>query len=456
MTSLKQRCFQDIAALAALTWLLLSGGLLALVSFEGRRMFDDALRERAGLVLAFTAHEVDEIRASGPSRIDEDLVGDSDDGLLVQVWQADGRLAFRNRPAPTAPLASPFEGFRDLAVSGHAMRAYSAWSEDRRFRVQIAEMPRARKGFAASASALVAAVMLLGLAAFLLRLRATLQRAFGPLDCTARELAARPPGAVEPVSTANQPAELVPVIEAFNAMMVRVQRALLHEQRFTADAAHELRTPLAALTVLLHNAGQAENDAARQEALAQMRGVVEQAARLVDQLLALARYDQAPEAFDLNQALDLHVLAARALGELQATAHARGTRLALQVQLGTATQIETRGHPEALLVLMRNLIDNALRFAPPGGRVDVVLGTDAACRVARFEVHDDGPGIPPAMRARLMARFVRGAGQDMPGTGLGLAIAERIAQLHGGRLELGASARLGGTLAAAVLPLPAA
>jgi signal transduction histidine kinase len=302
---------------------------------------------------------------------------------------------------------------------------------------------------------LIGSVFLAGLGAFLLRLRTTLRLAFAPLDDMARELGTRRPPNIEPVSTRLQPEELMPVIDAFNAMMVRVRRALQHEQRFTADAAHELRTPLASLSVLLHNASEAESDGARDEALAQMREVVKTSGRLVDQLLALARYDHAPAAFELDRAIDLRSLAGQVLTELRPQADARHMRLSLHAKPETASpDIVARGNCEALHVLMRNLVDNALRFAPVGGMVELTVDADATRREWRIEVDDNGPGIPPDWQERVTGRFVRATGQEVPGTGLGLAIVDRIAELHGGRLQLGPSARLGGTLASVTLPMP--
>lgn len=452
--SLRQRCFRDVATLAALTWLLLSIGLLMLVRVQGRQMFDDALRDRAQLVLAFTQHEVEEIKDGKDSAargVDQDLVGNERGTMLMQVWNARGELAFRSPGAPLAPITQGADGFRDLSLDGVALRAYSQWSMDREFRVLVAEQPDTRDRYALATSVLAAAAMLLGLAGFLGRLKRTLRHGLAPLDHTAQELCARTPGDLQPVSAAAQPQELVPVIEAFNQMIARVQRALLHEQRFTADAAHELKTPLASLTVLLHNARHAGDDAARQQALQTMQQVIEQSTHLVDQLLALARYDHAPESFNLAQAVDLASLARQVGDELQPLV--RGRSAVLQLQLPQAAWVP--GNHNALRVLLRNLLDNAVLHGGPQARIELVVQADAGLQQAVIEVHDTGPGVPEGWHARVLGRFVRPPvqAQAQAGSGLGLAICERIVHLHGGTLALARSGRLGGTVAVVTLPM---
>jgi signal transduction histidine kinase len=361
--------------------------------------------------------------------------------MKLQVWTAGGRLAYRSPDAPPWPLVRGGEGLRDITLNGESLRAFVRWSADRQFRVEVAQAPDLREQYALAMSLLVAGAMLLGLGGFLWRLAATLRHALAPLDETARELASRTARDLHPVPLDGHPIELHAVIRAFNQMLARVRRALLHEQRFTADAAHELKTPLASLKVLLHNARQAPDEAARHDALEAMGGVVEQAGHLVDQLLALARYDQAPEQVDMTERVDLLALARQVAAPLLPIARSRGGVELLVEQTGSACTV--RGNREALASLLRNLLDNAIRHAR--GAVHVVLCGEGP--TVRVEVHDDGPGIPQAWRGRVVSRFVRVPGGATTGTGLGLAICERVAELHQGRLRLEASPRTGGALA---------
>ncbi|MEW6707064.1 MAG: ATP-binding protein [Pseudomonadota bacterium] len=450
--SLRRRSFRDVAWLAAVTWALLTAALLVLVRLEAARTFDASLRERAEVVLAFSQHELEEIAAEGGDTISEELEDSHGGVLLYQVWHADGRLAFRSNAAPRQPLLpAGASGFRDLQVDGLPLRGYAAWNGKRSFQVQMAEEPRTRDALALQGSVLVALVMAATLGLFLHRLGRRLRQTFATLDDTAAELAATPAGRLQPLSAAGKPDELLPMIAAFNDMAARVQRAMQHEQRFTADAAHELKTPLAGMKILLRNAERAPDAPARQQALAQLHQVVDRCAALVDQLLALARYDREPGAFQLDEAVDLAALCTGVLSELQPLARERG--VSAHMPPADERLPALHGNREALAVLVRNLVDNALRHGRPGGRVELQVRASADPQGVSLEVHDSGPGIEPALRQRVFGRFVRAGGQGTPGSGLGLAIAERIAQLHGGNVALQASQRLGGTAAVVWLPL---
>jgi two-component system, OmpR family, sensor histidine kinase QseC len=446
--SLKRRALRDIALLASLCWLTLTVCLLALVRAESERLFDDSLSELAEVALSFAQHELAELQPAGLPTIAEEEEISHDANLLYQVWQADGTLAFRSRLAPDSRLMPAGDGFADIHVHGTTFRAYSAWNSDRSFQVQMARAPRQRLDYAMRSSALVASTMALALAIFLVLLGYRLRRTFAALDATAAALASRSPSNLQPLHVDAGLAELAPVVTTFNDLMARVQRALLNEQRFTSDAAHELKTPLAGLKIQLRNAELAATERDRLQALQSMHEAVDRSSALVDQMLALARYDRDPDAFDLSQPVDLRALCSEVVGAHRAMAGSRG----LNLQLSCPAQIPlvVRGNAEALGVMIRNLLDNALRHARQAGHVELVVASrpDAV----RIDVHDDGPGVPEGLGVRVFDRFVRAAPPGMPGSGLGLAIAERIAHLHGGSIKLQRSAQWGGALATVQLP----
>jgi two-component system, OmpR family, sensor histidine kinase QseC len=446
--SLKLRALRDIALLACLSWLTLTVCLLALVREEGDRLFDDSLSELAEVALSFSQHELAELQTTDRPTIAEEEEISHDATLLYQVWQADGKLAFRSRLAPDSRLISVGDGFRDIDVHGATFRAYSAWNSDRSFQVQMARAPEQRLTYAVRSSALVGSTMALALVVFLLLLGYRLRRTFAVLDATAAALASRSPSNLHPVQVDAGLAELAPVISTFNELMVRVQRALLNEQRFTSDAAHELKTPLAGLKIQLRNAERAATEHERLQALQAMHQVVDRSSALVDQMLALARYDRDPDAFDLTQPVDMQKVCSDILQAHQPLADSR--RIRLQLTCPHALPM-VRGNSQALAVLVRNLLDNALRHAPDEGHVDLVLAGQADGVLV--EVHDDGPGVPDRLSARVFDRFVRAAPPGMPGSGLGLAIAERITHLHGGSIRLQKSQRWGGALAVVHLPV---
>jgi signal transduction histidine kinase len=254
-------------------------------------------------------------------------------------------------------------------------------------------------------------------------------RGLKPLDEVAREISQRAPQRLDAVTPATAPQEIRPLIEALNSLFARVAAALENERRFTADAAHELRTPLAAIRAQAQVAARARDEAERQHALEQLAASAQRAAHLVEQLLTLARLD--PAATLPMAELRLDQLAAEVCAEQGTQALAK--EIALELVATEAAPLI--GNEAMLRVLLRNLIDNAIRYTPPGGKVGV--GITARAGGVTLSVCDNGPGIPPERRALALQRFHRLAGQETEGSGLGLSIVARIAELHHARLELG-------------------
>lgn len=249
-----------------------------------------------------------------------------------------------------------------------------------------------------------------------------------PLDRIALEVAAREPERLDPLAPDAAPRELRPLLDAMNTLFGRVAGTLDKERRFTADAAHELRTPLAAILAQAQVAQRARDAAERDHALAQIVASGQRAGRLVDQLLQLARLDAA-DALP-RTTLRLDQLAAEVCAEHGAAALEKQITLTLDA----AVPVIVPGHADMLRVLLRNLLDNALRYTPVGGHVSVKVGGSA--QTAELVVSDDGPGIPAGQREKVLDRFYRLADQDTNGSGLGLSIVARIAALHDARLEL--------------------
>lgn len=254
------------------------------------------------------------------------------------------------------------------------------------------------------------------------------RRGLAPLDAVAAEVGSRAPERLEPLALTAAPREIRPLLDALNDLFARVERTLDGERRFTADAAHELRTPLAALAAQAQVALRARDAAERDHALAQILAGSQRAGRLVEQLLTLARLE--PAAGLTGDAVDLAVLASEACVSHGATALEKDVALELEAP----AHCPLRGNADMLRILLRNLVDNAVRYTPRGGQIRVVVGERAGKPV--LEVGDSGPGIPAAERANVLRRFHRLAGQEIEGSGLGLSIVARIAELHGARLEL--------------------
>ncbi|MFN3566261.1 MAG: ATP-binding protein, partial [Burkholderiaceae bacterium] len=311
--------------------------------------------------------------------------------------------------------------FATRRVAGADYRVYSLQAPRRRGSIHVAQ-PLAARAAAAQAAALrllaPGLVFALALAAGVWLI---VRRVTAPVVGFSRAIDARTPGDATPVRLDALPEELAPVGHAVNRLLARVDEALRHERMLTADAAHELRTPLAALRAQAQVALRALTDAERSEALRELIGGVDRAARAVESVLTLARLDATRIDPAAAPAVRVDELARLVAAEFDAAARARGVALELDLP-----RLELRGDADALAILLRNLLDNALRHAASAVRV----AARAADRSIVLTVSDDGPGMPVEQRSRAFDRFYRGA--EGGGAGLGLALVKRVAELHGG------------------------
>lgn len=348
--------------------------------------------------------------------------------LVYQVWAsgADARQLVRSPHAPDDWLPAPVEGFSDAQWNGRAWRFFRferrgcvvIVGQDARVREQLVH-EIGEHGFTPLAVGFCG-VILLAWGALALGLR--------PLSRLAAELQQRAPDQLDPLEARPRPRELATLVAALNGLFARVARAFEHERRFTADAAHELRTPLAAVAAQIQSIETAPDAATREARLRVALAGTQRMARLVDQLLAAARLDALDSV--RRESVDIASLARELAADRAAAALTRDVELALEAPEQLTAQVQ----PELLRALIRNLIDNAVRHAPPGS--DVTLRLQREGGRVRLSVSDAGTGVDAALMARLGERFVRGdsaAGSE--GAGLGLSIVRRIAALHGGELH---------------------
>jgi signal transduction histidine kinase len=268
---------------------------------------------------------------------------------------------------------------------------------------------------------------------------------FRPLESTAQAVARRNPNSLSPIDAAHVPEEVRPLIASLNGLLSRLGEAFAWQRQFVADAAHELRTPLTALRLQLQLAERATNDAQRNEAYGALRSGIARSAHLIEQLLALARMDPGTPMGELAS-VDLGEVAKSVIHEQQVVAAARSITLAT----GEVEHVVIDGDASGLRMLVDNLVSNALKHSPEGGRVTIGVLREAAG--VRLVVEDQGPGIAPAERERVFDRFYRGEGAAEGGSGLGLAIVRRVAERHGGSVELADAAA--GTGLRAIVTLP--
>jgi signal transduction histidine kinase len=256
-----------------------------------------------------------------------------------------------------------------------------------------------------------------------------LKRALAPLDATSARVRERDAARLDPLPTAGVPSELLPLVEQINALLARLAASLETERRFVADAAHELRSPVAALALQIQLVERAKTDSARAAALAELKSGIARAGRLVHQLLDLARLDPGV-ASEASGPVDLARIVREVIGGFAARADNQGIDLGAEAP----AELLVTGSEAELRSLVANLVDNALRYAPANSAVTVSLReTNGAVELA---VEDAGPGIPAEQRERVLRRFQRVAGDSTSGSGLGLPIAKAIVERHHGDLML--------------------
>lgn len=353
------------------------------------------------------------------------------DTLIVQIWDRNGVQLFMSQPRRVLPQHAQL-GFTTISTDSGQWRVFSTLAGGQV--VQVAQPMSARRDLAASL-ALHAIIPLLAVMPFLgVLIWFTIARGLSPLDRVAADVARRSPILLEPLPETGLPREVQPLVHALNGLLGRLSQALAAQRSFIADAAHELRTPLTAVDLQAQLVERSVNDVERGAALAELKGGLDRATRLSEQLLALAREEPEVAERPLSP-VDLADIARAVVADAVPLAAARNIDLGIDA----GARVPIRGDPDALATLVSNLVDNALRYTPPSGRVDVTVASDDAG--ARLQVADSGPGISAEDHDRVFDRFYRGAAAHADGaargSGLGLAIVKRIVERHGGTVSLG-------------------
>ncbi|MEO8144624.1 MAG: ATP-binding protein [Betaproteobacteria bacterium] len=354
--------------------------------------------------------------------------------FAVQIWDGDGESMYISPNFPALPPRATL-GFSDVQAATGAWRVYGIQWAGRT--IEVAQ-PLGLRREMALASALRTLLPLLPLVPLLAgAVWITVGRALRPLRRVTGAVERRGARALEPLSEEGLPSEIAPLVSALNGLLGRLQESIGAQRAFVGDAAHELRTPLTALRLQAQVLVRTDDDNARRAIGAEFVSSVDRAARLVEQLLELARSDPdvTPQSF---VAVRLDELAREAVAQFADAASRKGIDIGAQA----AQPVAVRGDQHSLRILLRNLVDNAVRYTPAGGHIDVIA-TESGGRAA-MEVSDTGPGIPAAERQRVFARFYRLPGSRESGSGLGLAIVRRIAEMHGAEVSLEDGDRGGG------------
>ncbi|PWF23266.1 ATP-binding protein [Corticimicrobacter populi] len=396
----------------------------------------DAILQDIGLqMLATLSHDVlytDD--ASAMPLVDPaDLGALPAEQITFQVWEVGtGRLLLRSTTAPDTPLNANFHtGFsvHNLPDSG-GWRVYSVSDKGHRFQVQVARShDLLRKDYLHWVKGSLIFTLLIMLLQILI-VWIVVRRSFKPVDSIRTTLQTRDPFDLTPLPPTRLPTELSPLIEAVNQLLRRLKTALDRERHFIADTAHELRTPLAALSTQAEIAARSRNPEDTEKALQKLLATAQTTSRLAEQFLAQARLDtiQSCEA-PCQTDVPLHQIATVVARDLESSARRKQQRITLLLE-----PCQVNGHMDALGVLLRNLLENALRYTQEQGRIELICRTTQDQRV-ELSVADNGPGIPESEYERIFERFYRLANTPVAGSGIGLSLVQRIAHWHQAEIQ---------------------
>jgi signal transduction histidine kinase len=432
MKSIRARLLIALIVLVAVVSLLAATVTYRRVLNETSTLFDYQLRQMA---LSLRSQVSLAPRIEVPP-----YQGDAD--FVIQIWDLFGARTYLSRPG-LPMINQAVLGFADLDLQNEIWRTYGLQTSDGV--IQIAQPVRVRAALARAAAERVVVPLILLLPIMIVAVAWIVREGLRPLRYVTAEVQRRDVQSLAPLGTVNLPGEIAPLVGELNRLLARLQQAFQAQRDFISDAAHELRSPLTALRLQVQLLDRAEDDSARRDARARLGAAVERAIHLVEQLLALARSD--PQQSRDFGPTDLTAAAAAGVTDTHDLALAR------QIDLGldAAPNILVHGDAETLRMLVRNLVDNAVRYTPPQGTVQVTCR--ASSEGAVLEVTDSGPGIVPGDRERVFDRFYRRAAAEGNGTGLGLAIVKAIAERHGARIVLD-EAPAGGLRATLRFPRP--
>ena len=433
--SLQTRLLVTVLGLVSVVWLVVVVSTWLDTEHEVGELLDAHMSQAASLLVSLPLDELTRLNLSETPTLHE-----YQPKVVFQVWHAD-ELVVRSSTAPTqAMAATPALGFSDPVIDGQPWRVFSARGLDEHVVIHVGEQDTARADVVLASLRSVIWPMAVALPLLALAVWGAVRWAVKPLRDLGWQVSHRQPDAADPLPLADVLLEAQPLVHELNRLFDRTASLIHSERRFTADAAHELRTPIAAIRMQAQVAQGALDDDERNEALAATLQGCDRATRLVAQLLQLARLEAEP-GVAAGVHTDVHTCLRQVLGDLGPVAQRRHQRLEALPQHSGVGPCPA---PEVLVgVLLRNLVDNALRYSPDHARVRVHTQALAGGR-SRLTVEDSGPGLSDEHLARLGERFFRVVGTQQSGSGLGWSIVTRVATLYGLNLHLGRSDDLGG------------
>lgn len=432
MTSIRRQLLVGLLAVVVIVGLVAAWGVYQRAYDELSELLDYQLRQ-----MALSLRDQSFVPfASGPPGFDENF------DFAIQVWSEDGIRLYFSRPQSGLPNRARL-GYETVETRDGDWRVFTL--QQRGQTLQVAQPMAIRKRLAAQAALRTLAPFLFLLPVLGLLIWFIVGRGLKPLVSVAGAVKVRTPAALHPLPESKLPEEIQPLVTALNDLLARLDRVLTAQREFVADAAHELRTPLTALRLQVQLAERAQAPDERAAAFSTLKQGLDRATHLVEQLLTLAR--QEPEAAQhARTSVDLGALVHEVVSDLEPLAAAKSMDLGVTRNEGRTVE----GERDGLRTLLFNLVDNAIRYTPARGRVDVASYREDGRAV--LAITDTGPGIPDAERERVFDRFYRRVGSETSGTGLGLSIVRNIAQRHGAQLTLDAGPGAKGLAVRVIFP----
>jgi two-component system sensor histidine kinase QseC len=346
--------------------------------------------------------------------------------ISFQVWHSNGKLLAKSATAPDKPLGPMIEGFGENRIGDDLWQVFQLKSGD--VWVMVAEMDTVRDEMTGDLGVAIMTPLIIGSLILLIVIYLIAYRSFRPLQSLANVIAAREPQSIKPIKLSQTPSELKPVIDELNHLLDRVQKAFKREQQFIDAAAHEIRTPIAALQLHIENAVHAKNDLDRNQSLAEALNGLRRTTRLTEQLLTLSRVSGVPD--QAQQVLSLDGICREIVKSTKPLIAQRGQTIELHIN----DDCLIHGEQHKIERVIQNLIDNASQYGSATGLISVSLAKVAD--TIRLVVSNDGDIIPESEKSKVFDPYYRILGSKSFGSGLGLAIVKEIIQQHKGSIRI--------------------
>jgi len=431
MSSIRKHLLFNLLTLILFSWLAIAGFTYFQAKHEIEEIFDAQLAQTAGMIAKLTSDKIKKKEVDS-TQLAKAVYGHKyERKVSFQIWEGD-QLLLHSQSAPHNKL-SPNLGFSDKLIKGTTWRIFGMQQQLSNYTVYAAENYEVRDEMITYIAQGVLIPLLWALPLLGTLIWLGIGQGLLPLKRVALEVAQKNPQQLKPIDNKNIPDEVIPLTTSLNGLLHRLDQAFELEKRFTADASHELRTPLAAIRTQTQVALRSTDPEEQKKALLNIIEGVDRSSHLVDQMLTLARLE--PDSCNKNfNTVDMLILSENIIADLVPLATEQQIELSLTNKTATTEARSIKGYEPGLAILLRNLIDNAIRYTPNGGRVELTIFTEK--NNCSLTITDSGPGIPKDERERIFDRFYRQENHDNYGCGLGLSIVQRIVDLHQAEIRL--------------------